>query len=396
MSKGCRKQLLMIFDTPFPFILGGGQRRVFEIGKRLAEHGRVDWLCFKAWAGDQTITSDGITYIGTRDIPNLYGESGNRNAKEPILFFIDVLKRLFLLRRYDTVWVAQWPLIHLIPIILVCKICRVKLVIDWWEVWEFRNWYSYARVLGPIGFAIQQLTLLFVKLFKVKIVTDNSVEFKKLKEVLGEKFPIGVISNGIPVEQIGKGIIDTSSGFDIVSLGRLKNHKGVDILIHAVKLLSKSLLPNVRVGIIGDGPERENLQNLIIELGLESNVILLGSIESFETVYGIVKSSKLCALTTHNGGGGNLTLLEAYGCGLPVVAFRLEEGIDENLILDGKSGLFVNEVTAEALSKALLTILTNDDLLAQMRVGAAQFAKSLTWEASAVQYKEAIFSERGI
>lgn len=391
MSKGCRKQLLMIFDTPFPFILGGGQRRIFEIGKRLAEHGRVDWLCFKAWAGDQTITSDGITYIGTRDIPNLYGESGNRNAKEPILFFIDVLKRLFLLRRYDTVWVAQWPLIHLMPIILVCKICRVKLVIDWWEVWEFRNWYSYARVLGPIGFAIQQLTLLFVKLFKVKIVTDNSVEFKKLKEVLGEKFPIGVISNGIPVEQIGKGIIDTSSGFDIVSLGRLKNHKGVDILIHAVKLLSKSHLPNVRVGIIGDGPERENLKNLIRELGLECNVTLLGSIESFETVYGIVKSSKLCALTTHNGGGGNLTLLEAYGCGLPVVAFRLEEGIDENLILDGKSGLFVNEVTAEALSKALLTILTNDDLLAEMRVGAAQFAKSLTWEASAVKYKEAIF-----
>lgn len=76
---------------------------------------------------------------------------------------------------------------------------------------------------------------------------------------------------------------------------------------------------------------------------------------------------------------------------MPVVAFRLEEGIDENLILDGKSGLFVNEVTAEALSKALLTILTNDDLLAEMRVGAAQFAKSLTWEASAVKYKEAIF-----
>ena len=396
MSERCKKKLLMIFDTPFPFVLGGGQRRIFEIGKRLAEHGRVDWLCFKAWNGDNRITSDGINYIGTRDIPSLYGESGNRNAKEPILFLLDVVKKLLSLRLYDTVWVAQWPLIHLIPIILVCKVFRVRLVIDWWEVWDFRNWYSYARVLGPIGFAVQQITLLFVRVFRVTVVTDNNVEFKKLKAVLGKDFNLEIIPNGIPVEQIEKGIIEASSGYDIVSLGRLKNHKGVDILIKAVSLLSKSHLPNLRVGIIGDGPERENLSLLIQELGLESNIDLLGSIESFETVYGIVKSSKLCALTTHNGGGGNLTLLEAYGCNLPVVAFRTEGGIDENLIIDRDSGLFVNEVTAEALSEALLEILSNNDLLAQMRVGAARFAKSLTWQTNAVRYKEIIFPERGI
>ena len=78
------------------------------------------------------------------------------------------------------------------------------------------------------------------------------------------------------------------------------------------------------------------------------------------------------------------------------MAFRTEGGIDENLIIDRDSGLFVNEVTAEALSEALLEILSNNDLLAQMRVGAARFAKSLTWQTNAVRYKEIIFPERGI
>lgn len=388
MSDTKTKKLLMIFDTPFPFILGGGQRRVFEIGKRLTKYGKVDWLCFKAWTGAASIESDNITYIGTRDIPDMYGKNGNRNAKEPLKFLFDILKRLNLFKHYDTVWVAQWPLIHLIPIIITCKLFRIGLIIDWWEVWSLRNWYSYHRILGPIGFFVQQVTLLFVKIFKITVVTDNNVEFKKLDATLGRNYPLFNIPNGIPKEQIEEGRIDLSNGYDIISLGRLKNHKGVDILIKATSIMVKRGMSNIRVGIIGDGPERENLRSLINELKLQNNVFLLGSIEKFETVYGILKSSKLCALTTHNGGGGNLTLLEAYGCNLPVIAFKLNEGIDENLILNGKSGLFITEVSAAALADGIQSILKDKILLTNLKIGASNFAKSLTWDASANKYRE--------
>ena len=207
------------------------------------------------------------------------------------------------------------------------------------------------------------------------------------------KIRIFNIPNGIPFEQIERAKIDNRVGYDIVSLGRLKNHKGVDLLIKAVAILVEKGSVNVRVGVIGDGPERENLQSLINELGLNHNIELLGEIDSFEHVYSILSSSNFCALTTHNGGGGNLTLLEAYGCGLPVVAFKVEEGIDENLISEGVSGLFVREVSPEALADVLQRIMIDPNLLSTLKLGAQQFAQSLTWEENAAKYRKIIFDK---
>ena len=391
--KNRQVKILMIFDTPFPYVLGGGQRRIYEIGKRLTGYAKVDWICFQAWEGDAQITSDDITYIGTRILPELYGDNGNRNAKEPLIFLFDILAKLKSFKLYDTIWVAQWPLIHLVPIMIACKVYNVSLVIDWWEVWSFKNWRKYNRVLGPLGYVIQQVTLLFVKFLKVTLITDNNIDFEKLKLSLGKKHRIFNIPNGIPFEQIERAKIDNRVGYDIVSLGRLKNHKGVDLLIKAVAILVEKGSVNVRVGVIGDGPERENLQSLINELGLNHNIELLGEIDSFEHVYSILSSSNFCALTTHNGGGGNLTLLEAYGCGLPVVAFKVEEGIDENLISEGVSGLFVREVSPEALADVLQRIMIDPNLLSTLKLGAQQFAQSLTWEENAAKYRKIIFDK---
>ena len=62
-------------------------------------------------------------------------------------------------------------------------------------------------------------------------------------------------------------------------------------------------------------------------------------------------------LTTHNGGGGNLTLLEAYGCGLPVVAFKVDEGIDEELIDSNKTGIFADNVDENSLAEAIKEVI---------------------------------------
>ena len=377
------KKLLMIFDVSFPFVKGGGQRRLYEVGRNLAtKNYDVSWLTFKAWKSEEMkISHENISYIGTRDLPPLYNKNGNRNKSEPLIFLFDVFKNISTIRKYDFVWVAQWPLLHLIPLIIFSKLFRVNLIIDWWEVWSLKNWTSYSYIAGFIGFCVQQITFLFIRIFSIKVVTDNNLEFKRLMKNIKKRENLKMIPNGVPEDDIEKsGIVNKEYYFDIVSLGRLKNHKGVDYLIKSISILKNEFNLLLKVAIIGDGPERESLTNLVNDLGLKENIKFFGEVENFSDVYQIMKSSGICALTTHNGGGGNLTLLEAYGCGLPIVAFRVEEGIDESLIQENETGIFVESVDSYALAEGIKKFFENKDVLPRMKELVIAKSKNLSWK----------------
>jgi len=377
------KNILMIFDVPFPFVKGGGQRRLYEVGRNLSKSGyKVSWLTFNAWDQKKsTIFENNITYIGTRKVPPLYNSKGNRNKSEPIIFLFDILKNTLKIRKYDYVWVAQWPLVHLIPLIFFSKIFGTKLIIDWWEVWSFKNWTSYSIIAGFIGYCVQQSTLFFIRILNIKVVTDNSLDYKKLLPHIKNPKLLLNISNGVPKDEIEKANLQFSSEyFDVVSLGRLKNHKGIDYLIKSIKILKE------KYNLIGDGPEKDNLVELANKLNIIENITFFGEVESLSNVYGIMKNSGVLALTTHNGGGGNLTLLEAYGCGLPAVAFKVDEGIDEDLIDIGKTGFFVESVDAHSLADGIKKITENKETLSKMKDYALKKSEHLSWENTTNSY----------
>ena len=160
------KKLLMIFDVSFPHVKGGGQRRLFEVGRNLSNLGyEVTWLTFNSWNINQPIIHENnIKYIGTRKLPPLYNSKGNRNKSEPVIFLFDIFKNILKIRKYDYVWVAQWPLVHLIPLIIFSKLLRTNLIIDWWEVWSFKNWISYSTIPGFISVLHPANYIIFVNI----------------------------------------------------------------------------------------------------------------------------------------------------------------------------------------------------------------------------------------
>ena len=60
------KKILIIYDVAYPFVIGGGQIRLYEIAKHLIQNGcEVTWLCFKTWEGKSSFVGDeGIFYVG--------------------------------------------------------------------------------------------------------------------------------------------------------------------------------------------------------------------------------------------------------------------------------------------------------------------------------------------
>lgn len=143
----------------------------------------------------------------------------------------------------------------------------------------------------------------------------------------------------------------------ILSIGRLVSFKGHNHLIHALHRLNRD--HDVRLRIIGAGPEESNLRELVKSLELEAKVTFLGQCP-FEKVLTELEQADLFALASvyvENGffDGIPNVLAEAMAFELPVVSTRVS-GIPE-LVEDGVSGLLVEDRNPEALAAALRQII---------------------------------------
>ena len=121
-------------------------------------------------------------------------------------------------------------------------------------------------------------------------------------------------------------------------------------LINAIKDL------DVKLAIIGDGPQRENLENLIKELNLENKVFMLGHRDD---VSEILPSLDIFVLPSSQEALGT-SILEASACGVSVVASNVG-GIPE-CVEDGKSGFLFEAQNVKDLREKL-TLLINDENL---------------------------------
>jgi glycosyltransferase involved in cell wall biosynthesis len=151
----------------------------------------------------------------------------------------------------------------------------------------------------------------------------------------------------------------------IVSVGRMVDYKGFDVLLRALRLL-KNRGARFRCIIGGDGPERERLQNLLAGLALQTEVEMVGVLER-AAVVDLISRASLFVLACRRGSGAYGVmdglpgvLYEAMNLGVPVVSSSIS-GIPE-LIEDGVSGLLVPPADAQKLADAIERLLKNDKL----------------------------------
>jgi len=173
----------------------------------------------------------------------------------------------------------------------------------------------------------------------------------------------------------------------ILGVGRLVEKKGFDGLLEATSRL-RGRGVDCRVSIAGEGEERERLESLIEEHGLQDRVSLLGALDLGE-VRRLMSSATLLCQPCLVGADGNrdalpTVLLEALACGLPTVSTPVT-GIPE--ILDsGRAGVLVPEQDPEALAGALADLLQDPARRGRLaEVGRARAEALFDREKNAVQ-----------
>jgi glycosyltransferase involved in cell wall biosynthesis len=134
----------------------------------------------------------------------------------------------------------------------------------------------------------------------------------------------------------------------LLTVGRLEREKGHSLLLEAISLLRKRLVP-VRLEVVGDGSRLESLRRQAAALGISDRISFAGAVgqDRIRDHYGAADAFCLPSL----GEGIPVVLMEAMACGLPVIATNMM-GIPE-LVEDGVTGLLVTPGRPEDLAVAV-------------------------------------------
>jgi len=166
------------------------------------------------------------------------------------------------------------------------------------------------------------------------------------------------IETGSPVRLSGNGATPdgvTGTGRLVVAVGRLSPEKGFDLLIDAFAE-AVSLLPDIRLIIVGDGQERDNLQVLANGHRLAGRIYFAGYTE---TPGDYMTRADLIVLPSRSEGIPNVAL-EAMALAKPVVATRV--GGTPEVIRHQREGLLVPPEKSAALAAAMVELLENKPL----------------------------------
>ena len=358
-------KIAFIYDAVYPWEVGGAQKRVWEIAKRLADSHDIHLFGMKYWDGPSVIEREGVTIHGVCEPIELY-TGDRRSITQAVRFAASVAIPLFT-EEFDVIDCQEFPYFPIFITKLNEWMTDATTIVTWYEVWG-NYWYDYLGWRGGFGKGVELVTAHL----PIRMIAISEKIQRDLTEIGRNPDVISVVPDGIDYDGI-QSISPAGQSFDIVYAGRLIPHKNVDKLIRAVGELNRN--DDVMCAIIGDGPQKEELRHLVSELQLEDNVELFGFFEEYDDVVAQMKSSRVLVLPSVREGAGLVTL-EANACGLPVVTVQHRNNAATEVVIDGCNG-FVCRPSVDDLARKIRTAL---EMAEDMEADCLAFSKSFDWD----------------
>ncbi len=165
------------------------------------------------------------------------------------------------------------------------------------------------------------------------------------------------------------------NGSIILSIGRLMTWKGFDMLIDLMPdLLEEN--SELRLVIVGEGPEEKNLRTQISKFKLENRIMLTGRVDHNQ-IHLYFSAADLFVLNTGYEGLSHV-ILEAMQQGLPVITTNI--GGNPELIEDGDNGILIEHNNKEQLKEAILRLIADKGLQEKFRQSSKEKLRAFTWQ----------------
>jgi glycosyltransferase involved in cell wall biosynthesis len=346
MAKNNRR-VLMIISQFYP-LLGGAELQAQLLASSLIKRGmKVSVLTRKLKGLPKYETIEGIPVyreIKTIELGFLWG----------IYYIVSVFMFLYKRRKdYDIIHCHIVQEFQTIVAVLFKLFFNKKVIVKMSSSGETSDF----KVLKEVKFG-----RLFLRLIR-NVDAIISVCKKSSEEILENGFSketLVEIPNGIDTSKfLGDTFRGRKNIRNITYVGRLDSYKGVNYLLAGFKeLLSK--VGNIKLTIVGSGPDETVLKNMARDLNIIDGVAFKGRQED---VLSELDSTDIFVLPSLSEGMPNV-LLEAMACELPVVATYV--GGNSDLIKDRHNGLLIPPKDSISLSEALLELLEDDELVQRL------------------------------
>ncbi len=224
---------------------------------------------------------------------------------------------------------------------------------------------------------------MFATLNSVDKIITVSTKLKNMVQDQPFSWKITVVNNGInPGDCQPDTLTDIApKGKRIISISNLKKTKGIDLNLGAISSLVRKY-PDLEYYIIGDGEERNNLENLRDQLNLKDNVFFLGKMDHPQAMQKLAEADIFSLPSWQEGFG--VAYIEAMSQGKPVIGVQ-GQGIYD-VVNHGQNGLLVQPQDVDSVIQALDTLLGDPALANTLgEAGRKTVLEGYTWEQNALK-----------
>ena len=376
----------MVFH--FPPISGGGVVVIVELANKFAELGHNVTVVTPdlEWSGEKYNPK-----LNKKIVVNKIETPSRSNLKIAARRCMDSMKkegiRIGKEQKFDFIFTIFHPF-HLVPKAAVScgKDLKIPVIIKVDDA-------IYQKASG-----LKNLQRKLEKMYNSKTLQQGNkilVPNQYTKELVSQYYnvksdKISIITNGTEVGNYQESNLDSNQ---IIFSGAMYHHRGIDILLEAVKGVVKEKAQTKFV-LLGDGPELNQLKKMTSEKKLEENVNFKGWIDRNEIPKYLAASSigigplRSTEVTKH---ALPIKVLEYMSAGLPIIAAK--DTLPEDVLEEGKNGFFIKD--SKELGKKILELLNNEELRKRMGKNSKEMVSKFDWKnvtESIIQEAEKIIS----
>ncbi len=291
------------------------------------------------------------------------------------------------IKKYDLIWAIMASFGGLAALIFKKKNFNIPYLLTLQEGDTPEHIYSRARWLGAY----------YKKMFTAAdFITAISRYLKNFALNQGATAPIEIVPNGVDIKQFSEDykiedlmalkskLGEREKDKFIITTSRLVEKNAVDDIIKALEFLPE----NIKLLILGTGPDENSLKLLAKNLKLENRIIFLGQI-NHKDLPKYLKISDIFIRPSLSEGLGN-SFLEAMAAGLPVIATPVGGIVD--FLRDNETGLFCEVRDPKSIAEKIKAYLENKELTEKIKINAKELViEKYNWDLIAKKI-ESIFN----
>lgn len=352
---------ILFLSQFFSSTKGGGEYLFYTMAKKIADNGHQVWVITNKIENEEYPLHENIRIVFVQ--PTLRYQGGlPPSFKDNLRYLVNSIKAgRKIIKKNDidiihsnnftpslsgSILAFLTSTFHITSVWDIFTLCGC----DYWKKWVKQSGVSKInQFLGPI----------FEKLvIKAKCDAIHTISNASRDDLLefGAKKPIYVIAPAI--EEI-KNKNKTQNNKQFIYVGRLVFYKNVEILINAMEIV-KNVDDEIKLIIVGGGPQFKILKDLIEKKQLAENIIIKNYVSTEEKFKLISESNAMLFPSLCEGFG--LVILEAFSQNKPVLVSNLKPMSD--IISDGETGFILNSNDAELWAKNIIH-LSKDTQISQ-------------------------------